>query len=237
MEAEVRTMPLTRTREEAARVRAGRRVPWYISLPVTLVLLFLLVAGLLLAAARFDWLPGLPNPFSETTVDRSGPAVLRSVQDLSRYEAAEGQYQVVVDLDTEAKFLPSALLGNRTLYIGTGSVIAAVDFSGLGSSAVTVSQDRRTATLHLPHAALEPTALDPAHSYVFAQQRGFFNRIGEFFSSNPGSQQQLEVLAAQKIQTAAKASGLQRQAETNTKTMLQGMLHGLGFTTVTVAFG
>jgi hypothetical protein len=230
-------MPLTRTREPVASARPARRVPWYISLPVTLVLLFLLVVGLLLAAARFNWLPGLPNPFAEQTVDRSGPAVLRSVQDLSRYEAAQGQYQVVIDLDQEAKFLPSALLGNRTLYVGTGSVIAYVDLAGVQQQAVTVSADRRTATLHLPHAALEPTALDPAHSYVFAQQRGLFDRIGSFFSSNPNSQQKLEVLATQKIQAAAKASGLTQRAETNTRSMLQGMLRGLGFTTVTVDFG
>ena len=215
-----------------APARPTRRVPWYVAVPVTLAV----IAALFLAAARFDWLPGLPNPFAETTHDRSGPAVLRSVQDLSRYDAADGDFQVVVDLDKEARFLPSFLLGNRTLYVGTGTVESYVDLGHLDARGVTVSADRRSATLRLPHARLDRTSLDPVHSYVFAQQRGFFDRVGSFFSDNPGSQQQLEELAAQRIQDAARAAKLQRRAEQNTRGMLQGMLHALGFSTVTVVF-
>src|SRR5919198_394056 len=74
-------------------------------------------------------LPGSLNPFREETKDRSGPAVLRSIQNLSRYEAAAGNYQVIVDLEKDAKFLPTEVRGRRTLFVGTGSVDAYVDFS------------------------------------------------------------------------------------------------------------
>jgi hypothetical protein len=69
-----------------------------------------------------------------------------------------------------------------------------------------------------------------------AQQRGFFDRLTDFFSSNPDQQQQVQQLAAEKIQAAAKDSGLAKRAETNTRSMLQQLLTSLGFTKVTVTF-
>ena len=74
------------------------------------------------------------------------------------------------------------------------------------------------------------------HSYVFAQQQGLANRIGNFFSGNPNSQQQVYVAAQQKIQTAAKQSPLLTEAQKNTRSMLTGMLRSLGFRQVTINF-
>jgi hypothetical protein len=178
--------------------------------------------------------PGWLNPFGETTKDRTSPVVLKSIRDLSRYEAAAGEYQVVVDLEKDAKFLPSAVRGERTLFVGNGSVNAYVDFSKLADGAITIDKNRTTATVKLPHAQLEPTNLDPKKSYVFATQRGIFDRVGQFFSGNPNDQQQLYVLATQKIQTAAQQSGLLERADQNTKKMIENLLKALGFTTVTV---
>jgi hypothetical protein len=192
-----------------------------------IVAVFLVVQGLHFG---FGWL----NPFGEKTTDRSGPVVLKSIRDLSRYEASEGEFQVIVDLDKEARWLPGSILGNRTLFVGNGSVNAYVDFARLGTGAVTVSPDRKSATVQLPHAALEPTNLDPKRSYVFATQSGLLDRIGQFFTGSPSDERQLYVLAAQKIQTAAQQSGLQTRADQNTRSMLQNLLRALGFTTVTV---
>lgn len=223
----------TENTRTASRSNGGRRVvPWYVGMPVTLAV----IAAFFLAAGHLGWLPGLPNLFGETTTDRSGPVLLQSVNNLSRYEGAEGNFQVVVDLDKEARFLPSTVLGNRTLYVGAGSVGAYVDFGHLGAKSVVVSTNRTSATLRLPHAQLAPAALDPKRSYVFAQQRGLLDRIGSFFSDNPNSQQKLEVLATEKIQNAARSSQLQQRAETNTRSMLEGMLHSLGYTSVQVTF-
>jgi hypothetical protein len=41
-------------------------------------------------------------------------------------------------------------------------------------------------------------------SYVYAQQQGLLNRIANFFSGNPNSQQQVYILAQQKIENAAR---------------------------------
>jgi hypothetical protein len=79
--------------------------------------------------------------------------------------------------------------------------------------------------------------LNVSQSYVYAQQQGLFNRIGNFFSGNPNSQQQVYQIAQQKIQTAARQSPLLTEAQKNTEGMLTGMLTSLGFQHVTVAFG
>ena len=193
------------------------------------------IAGVLVLSA-VHVLPQLRNPFQETTTDRSQPVLLKSITALSRYEAASGSFQVVVDLSKRTAFLPSFLEGSDTLFIGQGTDIAFVDFSQLNGKAIQVSPDRTAVTVSLPDAQLEPAVLNVRQSYVYAQQQGLLNRVGNFFSGNPNSQQQVYILAQQKIQTAARQSQLRAEAEKNTRSMLDGMLHSLGFRQVTVTF-
>jgi hypothetical protein len=212
---------------------AMSRTPWWARAAIALVGLVVLA----LVLGRLHLLPGLPNPFAERTNDRSGPVLLKSIQDMNRYEGASGNFEVVVDLQKDAKYLPDVVHGERTLYVGAGSVDAYVDLGSVKTGAVTVSDDRKSAAIRLPHAALERTNLDPEHSYVVSQQRGFFDRVGDFFGSDTGNAQKLGILAAQKIQDAAKQTQLTARAETNTRSMLQGMLTSLGFTHVDIRFG
>jgi len=193
-----------------------------------------LVLVVILAAVHL--LPQLRNPFAETTTVRTGPAVLKSITSLSRYEAASGSYQVVVDISTHAGFLPSFIAGSQTLFIGDGAVIAYVNFSGLKGSALTMNAARTAVTVRLPAAQLEPAALNVGQSYVFAEQQGLINRVTSFFSGNPNSQQAVYIAADQKIQNAAVHSGLAADAERNTRAMLASMLGSLGFHRVTVIF-
>src|SRR6202034_3736467 len=194
------------------------------------------VIAALLVLSAVHLLPQLRNPFAETTTHRSGPVLLKSITALSRYEAASGSFQVVVDLSKQTSFLPSFVEGSDTLFIGQGTEIAYVDFSGLSGKQIQVSTDRTAVTIHLPPAQLEPAVLNVNQSYVYAEQQGLLNRIGNFFSGNPNSQQQVYILAQQKIETAAKQSPLLAEAEKNTTGMLDGMLHSLGFQQVTVNF-
>ena len=197
--------------------------------------LLALVAALIVLSA-VHLLPQLRNPFAETTTDRSGPVLLKSITALSRYEAASGSFQVVVDLSKQTSFLPSFVEGSDTLFIGQGSEIAFVDFSGLSGKQIQVSADRTAVTIDLPKAQLQPAVLNVSQSYVFAEQQGLLNRVGNFFSGNPNSQQQVYILAQQKIETAARKSPLLSEAQRNTTGMLDGMLHSLGFQQVTVNF-
>jgi Protein of unknown function (DUF4230) len=216
-------------------VRTTRRgTPAIRSLPV-IAAAVVAVLVILLVLSAVHLLPQLRNPFAETTTDRSQPVLLKSITALSRYEAASGSFQVVVDL-SQRSLLPSFLQGSETLFIGQGTDIAFVDFSGLKGRAITVNANRTAVTVRLPRAQLEPAVLNVSQSYVYAQQQGLFNRIGNFFAGNPNSQQQVYILAQQKIQTAARQSPLIREAEKNTQQMMNGMLGSLGFQHVTVTF-
>jgi len=195
------------------------------------------VLVLVLVLSAVHLLPQLRNPFAETTTVRSQPVILKSITNLSRYEAASGSFEVVVDLTKRTSLIPSFLEGSETLFVGQGTDIAFVDFSQLKSHAITMNADRTSVTVTLPKPQLQPAVLNVSQSYVYAQQQGLFNRIGSFFSGNPNSQQQVYQIAQQKIQAAARQSPLLAEAQKNTEGMLTGMLTSLGFQHVTVTFG
>lgn len=208
-----------------------REVPWGL---ITLALLVIAIFG------GVSWvrgiLPDFDNPFAETTVDRSGPAVLKSIQDLHEYHAATGDFQQVVDLEKDTA-LPSSLLGSRTLFIAYGTIDATVDFSTIGDDAVEVSDNRLSATITLPTPQLSEARIDPTRSYVYDHDEGVFNEIGDLFSSDENSQQELYVIAQERItDSAQQGSGLVARAQENTRAMLTSMLTALGFETVVVNF-
>jgi len=213
--------------------RLDRRLPRWAK-AVTAVIL---VLGVFFAGIRLSVLPGLKDLFGTETQDRSGPALLRSIQDMSRYDAASGNFQVVVDLEKDAKFLPDAIRGTRTLYVGAGTVDAYVNLGKVGEDDVTVDEDRTSATLRLPHAVLGRPALDPDRSYAVSKQRGLLDRLGDLFSDNPNGEQAVQKLAVRHIGDAAKKSGLTARAEKNTTDMLRGLLRSLGFEEVKVTYG
>ena len=226
---------ITTTEEQRAVPRAPRG-HGLIGKLVAVAAVIMAVAVLIIALAAVNLLPRLRNPFGETTSARSGPVLLKSITALSRYQAASGSFQVVVDLTQKANLLPAFLEGSQTLFVGQGSEIAYVDFGQLKGPDIQVSANRAAVTIRLPRAQLEPAVLNVRQSYVFAQQQGLLNRIGNFFSGNPNSQQQVYILAQQKIQTAARQSPLVAEAQRNTASMLTGMMHSLGFQRVTVSF-
>ncbi|MFF2847214.1 DUF4230 domain-containing protein [Streptomyces sp. NPDC058001] len=215
------------------KVSTGTRVPtWVKVLTAVVVVIVVLLAGI-----RFSLVPGLNALLGEDTHDRTGPALLKSIQDMSRYDAASGNFQVVVDLEKDAKLLPDAIRGTRTLYVGAGTVDAYVDLGKVGEDDVTTNKDRTSATLRLPHAELGKPALDPDRSYAVSKQRGLLDRLGDFFSDNPNSERAVQKLAAQHIGKAAKDTNLVRRAEENTTGMLRGLLRSLGFDEVKVVYG
>ena len=198
-----------------------------------------LVGVIVLIVAVRDWLPDLipsiPNPFAETTVDRSRPAVLKSIRDLSEFHAAGGHYEVVVDIEKDTP-LPSRILGERTLFIGVGDVDAIVDFGGLDDGAITVSRDRRDATIVVPTPRTGRPRLDLRQSYVYDREQGVLNEIGGLFSDDKDAQRDVYLAAERRIGVAARQGGLNGRARTNTREMLQSLLGGLGFQSVNVRF-
>jgi hypothetical protein len=196
------------------------------------------VLVLTLAAVQVvNLVQGIRQPAGGATIDRSGPVLLQSVRDLARYDAAAGNFQVIVDLEKDAAFLPTSIVGQRTLFVAVGSVDAYVDFSRLGDNAITVAANHKSAQVRLPHAALDKPNLDHKRSYVYSQDSGIVNRMQAFFDQSPNQQAELYQVAEQKIAAAAAQSGIKDRAEANARTMLQGMLHSLGYDQVTVTYG
>lgn len=215
-----------------ARLRLSEWRGRFIASGIALVL----AVGLVLLGSAIHLLPQLRNPFSEKTTERSGPVLLQSIVELSKYEAASGNFQVVVDISSNGSILPSFLEGSDTLFIGIGTENAYVDFSKLKGQDVTVSADRLTASLILPKAQLDPAQLNVQQSYVFAQQQGLFTRINNFLSGNPNSQQAVYELAQKQIEGAAAKSQLVADAEKNTTAMLTSLLQSLGFKNISVKY-
>lgn len=141
-----------------------------------------------------------------------------------------------MDLEKDTKYLPDALKGTRTLFVGAGTVSSYVDFGGIGEKSVQVNDERTAATIRLPHARLGKPAMDPDRSYAVSKQRGLLDRLGDLFSDNPADERAVNQLAARHIGEAAKDSELTGRAEKNTTSMLQGLLHSLGFTQVKVVY-
>ncbi|GIG90807.1 DUF4230 domain-containing protein [Plantactinospora endophytica] len=194
------------------------------------------VAVLVLGVQVSGILPEWRNPFAKEETDRSQPPLLKSIQDLSRYVAAEGNFEVVVDLERNRKYVPDFLLGERTLFVGAGTVDAYVDFGKIGEGAVTESADRKSVEIRLPAPQLGQVNLDLDRSYVFAENRGILNQLGEVFGGDPNRQREVYLKAEQKIADSAKSSGLGERAQENTRKMLEQLLRSLGYEKVTITY-
>jgi hypothetical protein len=216
---------------EPPRHRPARSFPW------ALVALGLVV---LVVVAGPGWLRGLlpsfPNPFATETIDRSSPAVLESIRDLREYHAATGHFQVIVDLEKDT-VLPASILGERTLFVAVGDVDATVDFTGIGSDAVRVSDNRRSAVVTLPPPRLSEARLDLERSHVYDRRQGLLNEIGLLFEDERDTEREVYLLAERKIgEAAATERGLIARAQRNTRAMLVSLLRSLGFRSVQVRF-
>ena len=215
-----------------AAVEPRRRFPTGL-----IVLGVTILSGFLLVGWVKDLVPGLGNPFGTETVDRSGPAVLKSIENLRDFRAASGHFEVIVDVEKDARFVPAKIKGERVLFVAVGSVDAGVDFTGIEEGAVDVSDDRRSVSLELPPARFREPQLDLERSYVYDRDRGAIDRIQSLFGDDAGPEQELYPLAVEKLAAAARdGSGLIARAEQNTRLMLVGLLRSLGFTRVEVRF-
>ena len=215
----------------ATRITGGVRRGLIGTLVGAVVVLLVAVLALLGLARLTHW------PFGTEERDRSGPAVLTAMRDLSEYHAATGQYQVVIDIQEDAKFLPDIIKGKRTIFLAIGSVDSYVDFRKLGDDAVSVSDDRKSVTLRLPRAQLSTPNIDPNQSRVLNQDLGVIDRLGNLFSDQPNPQnQQMYQLAQQRLADAARQVGLQKRAEDNTRATLDKLMRSLGFSEVNITF-
>jgi hypothetical protein len=166
------------------------------------------------------------NPFRSFQTDRSQPALLKSIRDVSQYHAAVGNFEVVIDVEDGVGWIPGIIAGRRTLFVAAGTVNTYVDLSGVADKDLTLSPDGKSVTVRLPEAQLDKPNLDHDRSYVFSQDRGVLNQIAD--ALEVPQQAQFFKLAETKMTSAAEASELRKQASANTQAMLTGMFGALG---------
>jgi hypothetical protein len=189
-----------------------------------------LAAVFLLVANVFDMFG-----FGERTIDRSQPPLLVSLTDLAEYRAASANFEVIVDLEKDTKYLPDFVKGQRVIMVAAGNVDASVDFSMLKDENVRVSSDRSAVTITLPRPRLTDVRLDHDRTYVADRQRGIADGIAGVFG-NPADDQHLYQAAEQKLADAAAASSILELAEANTRAMLVAFLKSLGADDIVVIF-
>ena len=181
--------------------------------------------------------PHFGNPFRTETVDRSSPVVLKSIENMRRFHAASGHFEVIVDLEKDTRFVPAILRGERVLFVAVGNVGARGARTNLKDAPGEVGHPRRPGGLELPHAQLFSARIDPERSYVYDRDRGLIDRVASVFQDNPTSERELDQAGEAKLRAAAEEnSGMLARAELNTRRMLTGLLTALGFTDVTIRF-
>jgi hypothetical protein len=198
---------LDRDRIETSERPANRR-----RIPRKLIAVVIGIAVLVPVTTQFaDVLPHWSNPFKQQIVDRSPTPLLLTLQNLSQYHAATGTFQVVVDVEHDTVHIPALISGERTTFLGIGSVDAVVDFTNVGPHHVTVSR-------------------------VVGRERGLVNRIAAVFQDSPTGEQEVYQFAQARMNEAATASDLARRGQENTRQMLTTLGSSLGFSNVTVVF-
>jgi hypothetical protein len=189
--------------------------------------LLLAIVGALAVGPGLAGMLDVTLPFQTKTIDRSQPALLVSVQELSEYHAAVGNFEVVLDIEDDKSWVPGFIAGERSLFVAAGTVDAYVDLSGLSDGDLRLSQDGASVAIRLPEAQLGEPNLDQERTYLFSQDRGVVDRIEDALSTD--DQSDLYQSAEEKLAAAAADSDLANQAEENTKAMLVGMFNSLDF--------
>lgn len=178
----------------------------------------------------------LGNPFTTETQDRSAPPVLIELRNLAEFHAAQGQFEVTLDIEDDVQWMPSFIAGERVQFIAVGTVDAVVDFRGLDAQSVTVDEETSTVSLALGPVTVQRPVLDLEQSHVMNRDRGLINRISGMFNDNPTSEGRLMREAENKIAIAAGATELVERAEENVTQSLTALIRALGYENVVVTF-
>ncbi len=178
----------------------------------------------------------IDSPFTTTEVDHSAPPVLLELRDLASFHAAQGQFEVTVDVEQDVKWVPSFLAGERVQFVSVGTVDATVDFAALTESSFVVDESGEAVTVTLGAVQLADPVIDLEASHVMNRDRGMLDRLGGVFSDSPTSEAELYELATDKIAAAAEATELAERAEDNVRSTVTAMLQAVGFDRVVVRF-
>ena len=156
----------------------------------------------------------------------SAPDVVSQIQRLNRLETVSYSVDTVVEGKHTNAVLPDLLFGDRLLLVVHGQVIAGVDLSQLKPESVKV--EGRSVTVDLPASQVFTTRIDSGKTRVFARTTGLLTQ------ADPSLESDTRALAETQILQAATKDGILDTARGNARNSMESLLHGLGFTQVTV---
>lgn len=156
------------------------------------------------------------------------PAVIQSVQSLSRLETTSMWIEKIVDLEkNNNNKIQQFLFGDKILLIAHGQVIAGIDFSKFSEKNVSRTDDKLTVTL--PQPEIFQTILDVTKTQVYDRTTGLLNKGGDKDLETQARQQ-----AVASIRKAACDGDILRFANQNAQKQITTLLRNLGFNDVTV---
>lgn len=176
------------------------------------------------------------NPFTTSEVDHSTEPVLLGMRDLARFVAAEAEYEVLVDLEQDVRYLPGWLAGSRLALVVNGSVESYVDFADLDADAVEVSEDGTAVTVTVPAPQLADPRVDLDGTRALSEDKGLVTKIGDLFETNSDARQEALAQGSDKIAAAAEDSELTARARENTTKTLEALVTSFGYESVRVNF-
>lgn len=193
-----------------------------------------LVSAIVLVLMATNLIPRPKWPFAQQVQVSTGPVLLESIQDLSQYTGARGNFAVPVQREVKASWVPRFVWGTTYTLIVVGSVDAYVDFSGIGEDAIQVSADGTSVEITLPPAQLAKPRVDMDKTVAVAVDKAFLTWL--LGGDDAQELQNVYRDGEAKIIEAAEASELRQLCEANTRMMLENLVRGLGYDRVTVTY-
>jgi len=190
--------------------------------------LFFALVALAVGVAIGHFAPGW---FEKAEAPKPMPDVITEIRELSRLEGVSFHVERVVDLkDKQQALFGMVPVEDAILLIASGDVTAGVDLGKLKPEDVVVSPDRRSVTVHLPHAEVFSARLDNDRTVVHTRKTDLLAERKESLETDARK-------AAEKtLRSAAEEGGILKRADESVARTVRGLVKSLGFEDVRVDF-
>lgn len=168
------------------------------------------------------------DPFNKSNLktNTSGPAILKEVRQLQRYETASFIVEKIIEAGKYGNTFQDLLYGDRILMVANGEVIAGFDLSTLPDDSIRVSGD--SVSIDMPKPQILIINLNNDQTRVYDRKTGLLTK----------GDRNLESLARQvaedKIKEAACQGNILSQASENAKKQFTILFNRIGFSNVEV---
>jgi len=195
---------------------------------VLAITVFLIVGSCLYVRTEVSNLAKGLVPRETVVIDTRQDEVIKSIQQLSRLETAKYTVEKVIGASKTRKYIPSALLGDKILFIAHGEVVAGVDLSKISEKDIRVQGDR--VELTLPQPQVFYSRLDNEKSYVYERSTGLFSKPDKDLESK------VRATAEDQIRQAAVEDGLLEDAKQNAEQSIRSLMTSMGYSQVQISW-